>query len=101
MPHGPLDGVPAGNRVIAVHLLAWDTKALAAVDDALFAVLGGGGGRDSPLIVHHDHQQRQFITRPGAPDQTRSEGEFVLGRYTNGSDRDTLVSVYSLLMSEK
>jgi hypothetical protein len=35
------------------------------------------------------------------PDQTRSDGEFVLGRYTNGSDRDTLVSVYSLLMSEK
>ena len=46
--HRPADGVPAGDRVVAVHHLAGDAERLAAVDDVALAVLTLHDGVEMP-----------------------------------------------------
>ncbi len=86
--HGARDGVPAGDRVVAIDHFAGDAERLAAVDDVYLAVLAAGRRGDALAIVRDDHQHRQFVARPGAPDH--AGGEIALGgaRIAAGDDGD-------------
>src|SRR5438552_5038618 len=63
--------------VVAVDGLRLDAEALAAVGDALLAMLSLPVGRDAPLVVGDDDQHRQRVGRPRRPDQ--AGGEIALG----------------------
>src|SRR5205823_9473408 len=53
--------------------LRLDPERLAAVRDALLAVLAVPGGGDAPLVVRDDDQDRQRIGRPRRPYQAGGE----------------------------
>src|SRR5579864_7873234 len=93
MLHGPRDGMPTGDRVVTVHLLARNAKSGAAVDDPLLAMLGAGGRRNSPLVIHHNHQHRQFIAWPRAPDQAGSEVTFGCAGFAAHDDGNAVAAV--------
>src|SRR5438552_4800032 len=92
MLHRSLDGVPASDGIVAVHHLAWNTERLAAINDPLFAVLRAGGSGDAPRVVGHDHEHRQLVARPRAPDETG--GEITLGGagLAAGDNRDAVTT---------
>src|SRR5579862_6801180 len=90
--HRALDGVPAGNRIVAVHHFAVYAETLATINDVLFAVLTASVGRNAPTVVGHDHQHRQFTVGPCGPNHARSKIAFRRARFAADDYRDAFAA---------
>ncbi len=91
--HGAADGVPTGDGIVTVDHLAGNAERLAAVDDVAFAVLGPRLGGNPPAVVGDDHEDREFVFRPRAPDHARGEVPFGGAGVPSHDDRDAVAAV--------